>query len=241
MNIDYSVVIPAYNEADWLPATLAALKQAMLKMPLQGEIIVCDNNSSDATAACANSLGAVVVTESYNQISRARNTGARAAQGQYLIFLDADTIVPEALLAESLKLLQSGDCSGGGAVVNFDIPINRVGLWGLKVWTWVSVKLGLAAGCFIFCSREDFEHSGGFSEKVYASEEIWFSRALHRIGKKRGQHFSIITDYPVLSSGRKMQWFSMGKQGILLLMLIVFPFVIRYRKFCWFWYKRPDK
>lgn len=241
MSIDYSVVIPAYNEVDWLPATITALKHAMLQTPLQGEIIVCDNNSSDGTAACAESLGARVVFESYNQISRARNAGGRVAQGKYLVFLDADTLMPEALLAESLKRLQSGDCCGGGAVVNFDIPISIVSQWGLNVWTWLSVKLGLAAGCFIYCLREDFENVGGFSENVYASEEIWLSRALYRLGRRNGQYFSIITDHPVVSSGRKMQWFSMGKQALLLLMLMLFPFLIRYRKFCWFWYKRPDK
>ena len=241
MSIDYSIVIPAYNEVDWLPDMLVAVKKAMAMTSLSGEIIVCDNNSTDETASCAQASGAKVVFEPHNQISRARNTGAGAASGRYLIFIDADTLITGELLAEALTRLQSNKYCGGGSVVNFDIPINTISKWGLKAWTWFSVSLGLAAGCFVFCKREDFEAVGGFSENVYASEEIWFSRAIMRRAKKRGERFSIITDYPVISSGRKMQWFSMGKQSVLVLMLILFPYLIRYRKFCWFWYKRPDK
>ena len=241
MSIDYSIVIPAYNEVDWLPDTLVAVKKAMAVSPLNGEIVVCDNNSTDETASCAQASGAKVVFEPYNQISRARNTGAGAANGRHLIFIDADTLITGELLVEALNRLDSNKYCGGGAVVGFDIPINRISMWGLNAWTWFSVRLGLAAGCFVFCKRGDFEAVGGFSENVYASEEIWFSRAITRLAKKRGERFAIITDYPVISSGRKMQWFSMGKQTILVLMLILFPYLIRYRKFCWFWYKRPDK
>ena len=241
MSIDYSIVIPAYNEADWLPEMLGAVKKAMAMTPFSGEVIVCDNNSSDETAACAQAAGAKVVFEPYNQISRARNAGARAANGRYLIFIDADTLITGELLLEALRRLESGEFCGGGSVVGFDVPINRVSEWGLNAWTWISVKLGLAAGCFVFCKREDFETVGGFSENVYASEEIWLSRAIHRTAKKRGEKFSIIKDYPVISSGRKMQWFSMGKQALLILMLFLFPYLILYRRFCWFWYKRPDK
>lgn len=239
MSLDYSIIVPAYNEASWLPKSVGRLKEAMANIPLQGEIIVCDNNSSDETAACARALGVRVVFEAYNQISRARNSGARMAAGKYLVFVDADTLVPDELLAEALRRLQSGQFCGGGAVVQFDQEINFAGQMGSKAWTWLSVKLGLAAGCFVFCRRDDFEAVGGFSEQVYASEEIWLSRALHRQGKKRGQQFSIITSFPVLSSGRKMQWFSLGKQAVLLFMLLLFPFVVRYRRLCWFWYKRP--
>ena len=75
----YAVVIPAYNEASHLPATLAAVGEAMRQIPQHGVLIVVDNNSTDATAAVAKAHGATVVFEPHNQISRARNAGARAA------------------------------------------------------------------------------------------------------------------------------------------------------------------
>jgi len=237
--VDYSIVIPAYNEADWLPAAIGALRQAMQGQALQGEIIVCNNNSSDATGEVAASLDARVVFEAYNQISRARNRAAREARGRYLVFVDADTLVSASLLDEALRRLQSGDYIGGGALVSFDTRLSRIGALGSKLWNLLSVKAGLAAGSFIFCQRDAFEQLGGFSEAVYASEEIWLSRGLARLGKTRGQTFQVIADQAVLSSGRKMQWYSTPRQLLLLLMLAVFPFMVRFRSLCGFWYRRP--
>lgn len=241
MAIDYSVVIPAYNEADWLPKTIAALDAAMQQNKLQGEIIVCNNNSTDNTASCAEAMGARVVFESYNQISRARNTGARHAQGRYLIFVDADTLISAELLSEALRRLESGRYIGGGAVVTFDCQLSKAAESGSRLWNWLSVKQHLAAGSFIFCLREAFETVNGFSESVYASEEIWLSRRLRKLGKQHGQAFSIIMAWPVISSGRKMQWYGTWQQILLLLMLMLFPFMVRYRSLCGFWYQRPDK
>lgn len=110
---------------------------------------------------------------------------------------------------------------------------------GLDLWNGLSVKLGLAAGCFIFCLREDFELIGGFSESVYASEEIWMSRAMRKIAKQHGQHFCILDQAPVVSSGRKLQWFSTTRQLMLVIMLTLFPFLVRFKRFCGFWYNRP--
>ena len=85
MSIDYSIIIPAYNEQDYLLATLTTLKKNMTQLELSGEIIVVNNNSNDRTAEIAEAQGAKVIFEAINQISRARNAGARAAQGHYLV------------------------------------------------------------------------------------------------------------------------------------------------------------
>ena len=91
MSIDYSVIIPAFNEEAFLPQTLNYLQESMSRIDEQGEVIVVDNNSSDRTADIAREYGTQLVFEAVNQISRARNAGAKIAQGEYLIFLDADT------------------------------------------------------------------------------------------------------------------------------------------------------
>ncbi len=239
MAIDYSIIIPAYNEAPWLPQTLAAIHQAMTDVPMTGEVIVCNNNSSDDTADVAESLGAQVVFEPHNQISRARNSGAAAAHGRYLIFIDADTLISSALLVEVLHHLSEGTCRAGGSIVDVDCDMSKPARMGLDLWNRLSVKLGLAAGCFIFCLREDFEVIGGFSESVYASEEIWMSRALRKMAKRNGQCFCIFDQAPVVSSGRKLQWFSTSRQLLLVIMLSLFPFLVRFKRFCGFWYNRP--
>lgn len=237
--VDYSIIIPAYNEEAWLPATLAALNDAMGQIPLQGELIVCDNNSSDTTARVALEAGAKLVFEPHNQISRARNRGAAEAGGRYLIFVDADTHISAELLQTALDNMEQGGCIGGGAVVKIDREmgrLERLGQWG---WNTLSTTLGLAAGCFFYCRREDFEALGGFSEAVYASEELFLSRRLWHRGRKRGLRFCVIRRYAALSSGRKLEWFGPLQQISLILLLLIFPFLVRYRRFCGFWYRRP--
>lgn len=240
MAVNYSIIIPAYNESKWLPETLNMIHQAMATIPLQGEIIVTDNNSTDNTAELAQQLRATVVFEKVNQISRARNAGAHAAVGKYLIFVDADTHISPDILKTALDSLQSDNCCGGGAVVSFDHDITPAQAKALAVWTWISTRLKLGAGCFLYCTKEDFESTGGFSEAVYASEEIWFSRNIKRLKSNKGKKFRIITEYPVISSGRKFEWFGAWQQLLLLIMLTIFPYAVFFKRFCSFWYKRPQ-
>jgi len=79
---------------------------------------------------------------------------------------------------------------------------------------------------------------GGFSEAVYAGEELWFSLALRRWAKKHGRRFAILTTHPVVTSSRKLDWHSPLKQLGLILFFTLFPLATRSRFFCGFWYQR---
>ena len=241
MTIHYSVIIPAYNEEQWLPNTLTALREAMGSLTLQGEVIVVDNNSTDRTPQIAREENARVVFEPVNQISKARNAGARIAQGRYLIFIDADTIVLPALLQTALDNLSGGRCCGGGSLVDFDKPLQPLARKALDLWNWVSLQFGFAAGCFIYCLREGFEAVGGFSQKVYAGEEIWFSNRLQSWGYRKQKDFRIITSPRVVTSSRKLEWYSPVQLGLTILMATIFPFSLRFRNACSVWYRRPHK
>ena len=240
MNIDYSIIVPAYNEEDMLENTLNQLKEAMNTIPLSGEIIVTDNNSTDRTAEIAKNAGAVVVFEPINQISRARNTGAKQAKGRYLVFVDADTIAPPALLQNALDNLESDKCVGGGATVTTDAKVPFMVKTVLGYWNFLSRTFRLAAGCFVYARRDDFEAVGGFSESVYATEEIWLSIGLKRKGKKSNRKFCIVNEPKVITSGRKLVWYSYGYQSLLLLIIFLFPFLTRFKWVCGYWYKRPE-
>jgi len=238
--IDYSVIIPAFNEEAYLGHTLDALKQAMATVSLHGEVIVTDNNSTDTTAEIAAASGARVVFEPVNQISRARNAGARQAAGRYLVFVDADTTVAPELLQAALDNLESGACCGGGTNVDMDGPVSRGTRLVVNFWNFISRTLRLAAGCFVYCRRDDFEASGGFSEKVYASEEIWLSAALKRIGRRSKRKFIIIRRPKAITSGRKLRWFSTTQHVVLLIILAFFPYLLRFKRVAWYWYRRPE-
>ena len=236
---DYSIVVPAYNEEALLPATLAALAEAMSKVTLAGEIVVCDNNSTDGTASVARAAGATVVSEPVNHISRARNTGASAARGRYLVFVDAETLVPPALLGGALDALHSGKFCGGGATVSMQGAPSAAGAFLLALWTAFSRRARLAAGSFLFVRRDAFDAVGGFSLKVYASEELWLSRSVKRWGAKRGLAFVILDAPPVITSARKMEWYSQSTLLATALLMFVCPFAVRSRALCWLWYRRP--
>lgn len=237
MAITYSVIIPAYNEEAWLARSLPALMAAMADVEATGEVIVVDNNSSDRTADVAREYGARVVFEPRNQISRARNAGARNASGRYLIFLDADTILSPELLHAAVVNLAEGKCCGGGALVGFDLPLPAYARWTLQLWNWLAVRRGLAAGCFVYCLREGYDRVGGFSEKVFASEEIWFSRRLRRWGKPRGLEFRVIPEPPIVSSARKLQDHPV-KNYLAFCFMLAFPLAIYSRRLSFFWYRR---
>ena len=120
-----SVIIPAYNEAKRIESCLhhlAASLRATASPELESEIIVVDNNSTDATAELAHEMGARVVFEPVNQIARARNAGAAVASGDWLLFVDADTLVTTATLAEMLASVEAGGHVGGASILRFDKP-----------------------------------------------------------------------------------------------------------------------
>ncbi|MDR3460585.1 MAG: glycosyltransferase [Verrucomicrobiae bacterium] len=118
-----SIVVPAFNEEKLLGETLAQIKLAggaFAQIGWESELIVCDNNSHDRTAEIARAAGATVVFEPVNQISRARNSGAAAATGDWLVFVDADSHPGAELFADLAKEIQSGTCFAGGATICWD-------------------------------------------------------------------------------------------------------------------------
>jgi len=235
----YSVIIPAYNEEALLPATLSGLHLAMDSIPHKGEIIVVDNNSTDDTPNIAEKHCAKVVFEPFRQIARARNSGAWEAKSDFLIFLDADTILPPQLLQNAVELLNTGKYCGGGTLINFDSQLPFFAGSLVKIWNWLSQKGKLAAGSFIFCLSSGFNDIGGFDENIYAGEEIFFSRKIKAWGRKNGLLFTIIDNQPVITSGRKFHWYSSIQIALLLMLFAIFPFALRSRSLCNFWYRRP--
>src|SRR5262249_1149967 len=92
----FSVVIPAYNEEQYLPRLLESIEVARANYSggRDGiEVIVADNDSTDRTATVAVSQAAQVVHVAKRRIAAARNGGARTARGEILCFIDADSAI----------------------------------------------------------------------------------------------------------------------------------------------------
>ncbi len=237
-----SFVVPAYDEEDYVGNCVRSIRDAADELELEYEVIVVDNNSTDRTAEVAENAGARVVFEPINQISRARNTGAERARGSYYVFVDADSTVRTPLLRKAKDALEQQRAVGGGAPVTFDRKSAREQYGSqLETWNWISRNWQLAAGSFLFCTREAFEWTGGFSEQVYASEELWLSRELKRFGRFRQRPFVILSDVYIQTSARKMDWFPAWQQYLGVLLFLLMPWVVFSPSLTrWFWYTRPD-
>jgi glycosyltransferase involved in cell wall biosynthesis len=208
--VKISVIIPAFNEEKLIDRSLQTIDAAAASFPALGwesEVIVCDNNSTDRTAEKARAAGAIVVFEPVNQISRARNRGASAATGQWLVFVDADSFPSFELFADVARAIQGEECLGGGAVVKMESTHRRAAALAC-VWNLVSRLKRWAAGSFVFCEAAAFRQLGGFSAELYAAEEIEFSERLKRLAVYRGRRVVILHRHPLLTSARKFQLYS---------------------------------
>jgi len=164
-------------------------------------------NSSDRTGEIARERGARLIFEPVNQISRARNAGAAAAEGEWLVFVDADSFPSAELFAEVVVQIQSARCIGGGATVELDQPVRwAIGL--ICVWSCLSRWQRWMAGSFIFCEARAFRNLGGFSQELFVAEEIDFSKRLNELAKSLGQRVIILHRHPLTTSARKIRLYS---------------------------------
>jgi len=208
--VKISVLVPAFNEAGGLGASLTSIRAAMHALDARGwtsELVVCDNNSSDDTAAIARAHGASVVFEAVNQISRARNAAAAAATGDWLVFVDADSHPSAALFADVAEAIATGRYLAGGSTVVMDGG-GRLGAAMASGWNAISRVTRWAAGSFIFVEAAAFRAVGGFSVELYASEEIDLFRRLKRAARRAGRRIVILHRHPLATSGRKLNLYS---------------------------------
>ena len=199
-----SFVIPAHNEASYLAKTLQHLHASAAALQLNYEVIVVDDDSTDSTGKIAAENGARAIRVNLRNIGAVRNAGAKEARYTCLFFIDADTLLPEETLRQSLDAICDGAAGGGAHVVIDqidDIEWSKLMLYYAVRLVWQTIG-GWAAGCFMYCRRDLFEHFGGFDEEYFAAEELFFSRSVKAHGR-----FKIVR-HPVITSSRKFHSFT---------------------------------
>ncbi len=234
-----SIIVPAFNEEKLLGATLRSIRAAAEAFHQRGwttEVIVCDNNSTDRTAEVARGEGAQVVFEPVNQISRARNAGAAAATGDWLVFVDADSHPSRELFADASDAMTSGKYLAGGVTVRLDeFSWSLSFLTGL--WNAISRIRKWCAGSFIFCEAKTFREIGGFSAELFASEELDLSKRLKALAKTRGQRLIILHRHPLVTSARKMRLYKHRDYlRLLWRMFLTQGAAVKTREACYIWY-----
>jgi glycosyltransferase involved in cell wall biosynthesis len=213
-----------------LSSTLAAIRCAASGVSHPFEIIVVDDASTDATPKIAEQAGARVVSINRRQIAAARNAGARAARGEFVFFIDADTRINRTHVTEAIAALGAG-YAGGSARGEMD---GFIPFWSrifLRAFCTVYFGLNLGAGAFLFTTRRNFDATGGFDEQYFAGEEVYFSLALRKLGR-----FKVLRE-PVITSGRKLRMYPAKEiLGTLFVMIFGGPRMARSRARLRLWY-----
>lgn len=206
-----SVIIPVFNEAANLPATLTTVQAAPV------EIIVVDGGSQDNTREVAAQLGAIVLDSAPGRAAQ-MNAGATIAQGNVLLFLHADTMLPLDYTAHIERVLAKPGIVAGAFELN--IAGTQSGLrwveWGVK---WRSRLLQMPYGDQgIFLAAATFHQLGGFPE-LPIMEDFVFVRRLKALGRVA------IAPAAVLTSGRRWQKLGVVKTTLTNQLLILSYFL----------------
>ena len=183
---DISLIIPAYNEAAYLPRLLDSVEVSIFRFHSGAqriEVIVADNDSTDDTSRIAAQRGCRVAHVSRRLIAAARNGGAAAARGRLVAFADADFRIHP----ETFNYIDAAMADGryvGGAT---GLVMERWSV-GIRV-TWYVVlpplwSLGMDGGVWS-CRRADFQEVGGFDDSRAFAEDAAFLGRLKRLGAGR--------------------------------------------------------
>jgi rSAM/selenodomain-associated transferase 2 len=173
-----SIIVPVLNEAQGISESLAALA------PLRArghEVIVVDGGSSDKTPDLARRAADRVVSAPRGRASQ-MNAGAALARGEVLVFLHADTRLPEGAGARILQGL-AASCRAWG---RFDVRIEGASVFLPVIAFFMNLRsraTGIATGDqAMFVRREAFERAGGFPP-LELMEDIALSRSLKRVSR----------------------------------------------------------
>ncbi len=167
-----SIIIPTLNEGKYLDRTLMAIKSQ--KYGGEVEIIVSDSHSDDNTREIARRRGAEIVLAERLGPAVGRNRGAQAAKGEILVFLDADTVPSENLLARISKILEENKDIVGGTC-KF-LPYNG-GLLDWLIYTFtnaaarimINLRIPQDPGYCFFYRRDIFKKLGGLRETIHGA------------------------------------------------------------------------
>lgn len=205
-----SIIIPTLNEEKYIGKLLTSLSDQTFK---NFEVILVDSESEDKTVSIAKSykLSLTVVTEKRKGVGLARNTGAKHAKSNTLLFLDADIILPRYFLKDCLNEFEQRFLEVATAT---SIPISRelrIHLYFyIQNWTIIAGQYfsPLALGYCIFCTKRIHERINGFDENVILGEDTDYAERAGRWGK-----FRILRSGKVRVSTRRFDkegWYKVG-------------------------------
>lgn len=200
-----SLIIPAHNEAEFLPACLEAARKAAERIDVGVEIIVVLNRCTDETGEIALRHGCRIVHEDEKNLSVIRNAGVAAATGEIIVTCDADSRMHPDSFKEILRRLDSGKVVGGGAMVYPERWSVGIVASALAILPYLALT-GVTFGLFWFW-KQDFDAVGGFDPRFVSVEDVDFAQRLKRHGRESGRSWGTLISAPLVTSCRKFDQF----------------------------------
>ncbi|HME81772.1 MAG TPA: glycosyltransferase [Candidatus Eremiobacteraceae bacterium] len=201
----FSIVVPARDEERWIGACLEAIRRAAAPYPGLVETIVVLNRCSDRTAEIALAHGARTIEAAGKNLAVIRNAGARAATGDILITVDADSVMSPRTLSEAERHLASGRYIGGGTMIQPERMSLGIAATGVII-AYLILRYRVSAGLF-WLERSTFEALGGFDESLVSVEDVDLAIRLKAFGLARGKRFGTLWKAPITTSCRKFDHF----------------------------------
>jgi len=193
-----SIIIPTLNEEDCLPLLLESIKKQDF---LHYEIIVADAGSEDKTNEIAKKYGCKVVSGGLP--AKGRNQGAKIAQGDLFLFIDADIILPEKFLGEILNEFQKNNLSVAACLLGLRNRNRFLEFLFNFFYNWpilVLEKILPHASHLILVKKEIHNKLGGFDEEIKLGEDHIYVREKAKIGK-----FGILKSAQILITLRRFK------------------------------------
>jgi rSAM/selenodomain-associated transferase 2 len=191
---DFSIIIPVLNEVGQINLLIEHLRKQNLESSY--EIIVVDGDPQGSTVGTIQDKDVTTITTGKGR-GRQMNAGATASRGEILVFLHADTTLPENALKKINRAMQDRDYVGGA----FDLKIDSDRLFLKYISTraslrsrWNRIPYGDQA---IFVRKKYFDQLGGYKE-IPLMEDVDLMRRI----KKDGQKIFILPDKVTTSARR---------------------------------------
>lgn len=210
-----SAIIPAYNEAAFIQVSIEALQSQQGIDQEDYDIIVVDNNCTDATAEIASSLGARVVTESKAGVGHARAAGFAASGAPIIATTDADSIVPSNWLSSILEAFDDPNVVAVGGPVTYDISsevmhavVNRSIPYLHEIDRLIHANAHHLIGANMAVRRTAFDQVNGWNASLSLGEDMDLSHRIARIGT-----IAFLPELRVQTSDRRFQ--TVGPQQLI--------------------------
>ena len=230
-----SIIIPAFNEERYLPKLLQCIKAQTYK---DYEIIVANADSKDKTRQVAKKYGCRIVRGGLPAVGR--NSGAKAAKGDILLFLDADSLIERDFIGNALDEMNKNklDVAGSYLYPSTDNLIDKIFLGVFNAWIFMTQYFyPNACGTGILCKKWVHKKINGFDETIKLSEDMDYVKRAGKFGK-----FRVIKNSKIFYSMRRYSKEGRLKVGLKLFLSAihrllfgeirsdVFKYDLRYRK-----------